>query len=495
MRSNGCLVPPSRAILSSDPVIRRKTKEILQDPEDFDTISSAVSPDNLCTLKSLTIQSGHTHNLAHRSLSPDQLSVSSSTASLSLFAAAATGGGSQSTVCSYKTTGGVSLSFDSTSTPVANLDFTTNQCYPGYATIRRRSSPKEAREQDQVALTNSVPNDVHLIGASTEATHSQSNASTRHRARQVRDKSKTLSDSRPPVAPSAREVKTMREGRPRQQSSSSAHVPERESRSAEIDAAIAQNHPASFWADYFPENLSPNSTVATPYNQNSVADKEQKSPVGHAQVEINNEEEQQSTTPIGGNSNEASPEMAVSSPEEWDDKVPEVSPMCNRLLNDSLTDEEVSPSQQTQHFNSPVLGATQRNLFFPSHPSIKHPSSIPDNPNPSSFSSDQSSSSYTDDREATKVAVRSSSKRRDSFEKVNNDNDFEDEDDDDDDSVGNCYILKSLETAAPLPPPKPAPEVDVASATILATRLYYLNGFDLSDVPKHLGKKLFKYSS
>ena len=43
---------------------------------------------------------------------------------------------------------------------------------------------------------------------------------------------------------------------------------------------------------------------------------------------------------------------------------PPLTPSHKKSAPDSLTDEEMSPYQQTQHFNSPVLGASERSLFF-----------------------------------------------------------------------------------------------------------------------------------
>ena len=71
---------------------------------------------------------------------------------------------------------------------------------------------------------------------------------------------------------------------------------------------------------------------------------------------------------------------------------PPLTPSHKKSAPDSLTDEEMSPYQQTQHFNSPVLGASERTLFFNSdHFDAPSSSGVKTSPTPVSVNSNSSS--------------------------------------------------------------------------------------------------------
>ena len=107
-----------------DPVIRRKTLDILRDPGDFEKISLAVSPDNLHSLKRLTIQSTHTHQLERREdlLGDNKRTTFQSACNL----------------LARTISHGSNLSDDSSTSSVREyerkqrLDWSTNNCYPGW---------------------------------------------------------------------------------------------------------------------------------------------------------------------------------------------------------------------------------------------------------------------------------------------------------------------------------------------------------------------------
>ena len=507
----------------SDPFTRRKTREILNDPQDFDRISAAVSPDNLQSLKTLTIQSGHTHKVI-----PGQENF-----------------GSRSTLSSSR---GDSYNASQHSIPqgaaaaafeASCLDYTTDNCFAGYATIRRSAKDNEKKSTENLSsrttvITKSMPTDVHLIGANSDLSLSRS----------TEEKPiVTFDDKKPPIVVAKKKIEPLFPDPPLLKSDSnkgpvkaksstsrsfgavngtnqfdnqdltkqvlltdntSSGLPEKESRSLspEIKEAIASADPSSCWADYFPENLSLNSSFAN-----------QKPSEKGSQQSLQHEKEFPVTTTPGKNDPQELPPndigasfsgstevtVNISSPESMNTTDLSTPPL-HKNLNDSLTDDEISPMQQTQHFNSPVLGQTQRNLFFNQELATSVPSQngavheLNNEPCSDRGSNvtpgvQESFASRIDDQQACSagsIGVRSAkgtSVRRDSFEKENLDID-----EDDEESEGKCYILESLEIAAP-PPPKPTPEVDLAAAKRLASRLYYLNGFGRADVPKHLGKK------
>lgn len=538
--------------IRKDPVIRRKTHDILKDPEDFEKISSAVSPDNLQALRRLTIQSTHTHQLERREeFSPNR---------------------SFQSACNLHVrtiSHGSNLSDESSTGSVKEeerkqrLDWSTNNCYPGYATIRITPT-KNKEETDSIA--KSMPTNVDLIGQPKTIKISQSPEKEAFNDSLLTGGSLPRSPRSPASYKASPKLENDAKSAKQKFLAQEVSLPRRlqkegvnfldtngfgvndgkgagqfskdqthkRSLSPEIKEAIASADPSSCWADYFPESISlisssnQNSTrttttvVQTTTTHSSLVQKYSILTPNNSSNSTN--ENSRYTVPSLMNDNPPSPQsnscpsqnhLSPTTASNSDNQKGSTNvnnpitppPMTHKKsVTDSLTDEEVSPYQQTQHFNSPVLGASERTLFFNSDtdhfdasvakglqftpPSTSSCSSIIDEDSPTNgpqtsplLSTEPSLVSSTANQILAPPTTRRNGVRRDSFEKESGEID-----DDDDSPVGQCYILKSLEIAGP-PPPKPTPEVDLAAAKRLATRLFYLNGFDRSDVPKHLGKK------
>ena len=140
--------------------------------------------------------------------------------------------------------------------------------------------------------------------------------------------------------------------------------------SPEIKEAIATADPSSCWADYFPENLSLNSSFATQKPETEEQSETEPPLIKEIQVSSPkkaNDESSESHVLLNVSS-DANSSYVTTSPESLNETGPSTSPM-HKNLNESFTDDENSPAQKTQHFNSPVLGQTPRNLFFSSEPS------------------------------------------------------------------------------------------------------------------------------
>ena len=272
-------------ILVLDPVIRRKTQDILRDPEDFDKISSAVSPDNLQALRRLTIQSTHTHQLERREeFSPNR---------------------SFQSACNLHVrtiSHGSNLSDDSSTSSVREeerkqrLDWSTNNCYPGYATIRRTPT-KNKEETDSIA--KSMPTNVDLIGQPKTIKISQSPEKEAFNDSLLTGGSLPRSPRSPASykASPRLEVETDAKSAKQKFLAQEVNLPRRlqkeannyldtnglglndvtgtgqfskdqthkRSLSPEIKEAIASADPSSCWADYFPESIS----LISSSNQNS----------------------------------------------------------------------------------------------------------------------------------------------------------------------------------------------------------------------------------
>ncbi|XP_063715966.1 uncharacterized protein LOC134843682 isoform X2 [Symsagittifera roscoffensis] len=479
--------------IRKDPIVRRKAREILNDPRDFDRIAAAVSPDNLHALKSLTVQSGHTHKVNNP---------------LSEYS------GSRSTLTSSR---GDNLNGSQHSIPYGSavleascLDYTTDNCFAGYATIRRLGNTSAKKSNDNLSKisssgsTKSMPTDVHLIGAKSENSldNEQTHSAVKKQDKKprfhydkdilVQESSRNRPRSRASATSSNRNSAI--ETTDQKEFSETSNSPDKESRSLspEIKEAIATADPSSCWADYFPENLSLNSSFATQKPETEEQSETEPPLITEFQVSSPKKANDESSDShvLLNVSSDANYSYVTTSPESLNETGPSTSPM-HKNLNESFTDDENSPAQQTQHFNSPVLGQTPRNLFFSSEPSSNSAATAVSGGNLLSgrltnVTPINGISGSVNHENYEVIGVRSakgSSNRRDSFEKKNLDLE-----DDDEDPEEKCYILESLEIAAP-PPPKPTPEVDLAAAKRLASRLYYLNGFGKSDVPKHLGKK------